>query len=122
MNTNDFIIIRLLDQIAVLVSNKTSQHYPKIAAALSEIADQLDDEWRSKQTTKIQNLRSGDTVTALIDGSIAVKGATYEVSEIRLRDGYIGLTLLKPNRDLAKEAWCSFDVSGNNLSELFKVN
>lgn len=69
----------------------------------------------------IQDLRSGDTVTALVNGPIAVAGATYEVFEIRLRDGYIGLTLLKPNRNVERRAWSSFDVSGNNLSDLFQV-
>ena len=72
-------------------------------------------------TTQIQDLRPGDTVTSLGEGPIAVKGATYEVHEIRLGDGYIGLTLLRPNRHVEKRWWDSFDVSGNNLSEMFKV-
>ena len=72
-------------------------------------------------TTKIQDLRPGDTVVALVSGPIAVGGATYEVFEIRLRDGYVGLTLLKPNRNIERGMWSSFDVSGNNLSDLFQV-
>ena len=68
---------------------------------------------------KIQDLRPGDTVIALVEGPIAVAGASYEVFEIRLRNGYVGLTLLKPNRDVQKKDWSSFDVSGNNLSSLF---
>lgn len=72
-------------------------------------------------TTQIQDLRPGDTVTTLVEGPIAVKGATYEVSEIRLGDGYIGLTLLRPNRHIEKKCWDSFDVSGNNLSDMFQV-
>lgn len=71
---------------------------------------------------QIKDLRPGDTVTALACGPIAVSGATYEVYEIRLGDGYIGLTLLKPNSHVDKHWWDSFDVSGNNLSSMFQVS
>lgn len=69
---------------------------------------------------KIQDLSPGETVIALQSGPIAVAGASYEVFEIRLRDGYIGLTLLKPNRSVPKSEWSSFDVSGSNLSTMFQ--
>lgn len=72
-------------------------------------------------THKIQDLRPGDTVIALQSGPIAVAGASYEVFEVRLRDGYIGLTLLKPNRSVPKAQWSSFDVSGNDLLTMFQT-
>jgi hypothetical protein len=71
---------------------------------------------------KIESLRAGDYVTALVNGPVAVQGAAYEVFEIRLSKSYIGLTLLKPNSNIPRDQWCSFDVSGNNLSELFRTD
>lgn len=42
MERTDSVIIRLLDQISVLVSNKTTQHHTKIAHNLRLIADDLE--------------------------------------------------------------------------------